>query len=397
LTAGQAPPTQSTPHASPLHILQTNFHGGWGGQPSRILMLSRDLAARGHRVTLAVPRGSMLAARAREAGLDVFDAVEFRKPKFLLRGARDVMALAGHLRGRRYDLIDAHGSQDVWTCVAARKLAGRTAPLIFTRHNTKRVRDHLFNRRLYGREVDHLIAVSRSVLERYEPFFRKGILAPERVSVVPSAYRPDRFHPGISGARVRAELGLGPDDPLVGVVGRLVEDKGQDDLLRAVPVVLKRRPETRFLLVGTGSRERYLKDLAASLGLTRAVRFLGFRDDVPEITAALNVSVLPSIDCDASSAVLKEALACGVPAVATSIGGAAEILEDGRTGLIVPPRDPARLAAAILTLLDDPERARDMGRLGSRDVAERFSPERLGGETLEVYRRVIERFRRSRP
>ena len=126
------------------------------------------------------------------------------------------------------------------------------------------------------------------------------------------------------------------------------------------------------------------------------MRFLGFRDDVPEITAALNVSVLPSIDCDASSAVLKEALACGVPAVATSIGGAAEILQDGRTGLIVPPRDPSRLASAILSLLDDPERARDMGRRGSLDVAERFSPERLGGETLEVYHHVIERFRSGR-
>ena len=162
-------------------------------------------------------------------------------------------------------------------------------------------------------------------------------------------------------------------------------------------MILKDRPGTRFLVVGTGSRDRDLKDLAASLGLGDAVRFLGFRDDVPEITAALNVSVLPSIDCDASSAVLKEALACGIPAVATSIGGAAEILEDGRTGLIVPPRDPGRLAAAILAILGDPERARDMGRRGSKDVAERFSPERLGDETLEVYRRVLDRFQRSRP
>jgi glycosyltransferase involved in cell wall biosynthesis len=121
------------------------------------------------------------------------------------------------------------------------------------------------------------------------------------------------------------------------------------------------------------------------------VRFLGFRDDIPEITAALNVSVLPSIDCDASSAVLKEALACGVPAVATSIGGATEILEDGVTGLIVPPRDPARLAAAILSLLDDPERARAMGRRGSRDVAARFTPDRLAEETLAVYEKVAGR------
>jgi glycosyltransferase involved in cell wall biosynthesis len=379
-----------------LNILQTNFHRGWGGQPSRILMLSSVLASRGHQVTLAVPRGSMLAVRAREAGLEVFDAVEFRKPKFFLHAARDVTALVRHLRERRYDLIDAHGSQDVWTCVAARSIAGRTTPLVFTRHNTKRVGDHLFNRWLYGRQVDHLIAVSRSVLERYEAFFTKGILAPERVSVVPSAYRPERFHPGISGDRVRAELGFAADVPLVGVVGRLVEDKGQDDLLRAAPMILKAMPSTRFLVVGTGSRESDLKDLAAALGVESAMRFLGFRDDVPEITAALNVSVLPSIDCDASSAVLKEALACGVPAVATSIGGAAEILEDGRTGLIVPPRDPGRLAAAILAILGDPERARDMGRRGSRDVAERFSPERLGAETLEVYKRVVERFQRSR-
>ena len=383
-------------HPPPLKILQTNLHRGWGGQPSRILMMSRVMAGRGHQVTLAVPRGSMLAVRAREAGLPVFDGLEFRKPKFLLNAARDVAALAKHLRGNHYDLIDAHGSQDVWTCVAARRLAGKAAPLVLTRHNTKPVRDHVFNRWLYGREVDHLIVASRSVLERYKPFFRRGVLAHERVSVVQSAYRPDRFHLGVSGNRVRAELGFGPDVPLIGVVGRLVEDKGQDDLLRAAPIILKARPEARFLLVGTGERERFLEDLAVSLAVKKAVRFLGFRDDVPEITAALSVSVLPSIDCDASSAVLKEALACGVPAVATSIGGAAEILEDGRTGLIVPPRDPARLASAVLSLLDDPERARDMGRRGSEDVADRFTPDRLAIETIDVYRRVIERFQRRR-
>ena len=127
------------------------------------------------------------------------------------------------------------------------------------------------------------------------------------------------------------------------------------------------------------------------------MRFLGFREDVPEVTAALDVSVLPSIDCDASSAVLKEALACGVPAIATSIGGAAEILEDGITGLIVPPRDPQRLGRAILTLLDDPARARAMGERGSREVAQRFSPDRLADETIRVYESVARTFHRSHP
>jgi len=176
-----------------LNILQTNFHRGWGGQPARILMLSAGLRDRGHRVTLAVPRGSLLAERARAAGLEVFDGPGFLKPKHLLGAARDVSVLAAHLRERRYDVIDAHGSQDLWTCAVALRIAGRTSPLVFTRHNTKRVTDHVFNRWLYGRQIDHLIVVSRSVLERYASFFRRGVLTMERVSIVPSAYRPDRF------------------------------------------------------------------------------------------------------------------------------------------------------------------------------------------------------------
>jgi glycosyltransferase involved in cell wall biosynthesis len=146
--------------------------------------------------------------------------------------------------------------------------------------------------------------------------------------------------------------------------------------------------------VGTGRKEPELRALAASLGVDARVRFLGFRDDVPAITAALTVSVLPSVDCDASSAVLKEALACGVPVVATDIGGASEIVRDGETGFVVPPRAPDRLAAALDTLLGDPARAAAMGRKGALDVAARFSPDRLAEETLAAYRRVLAEGRR---
>jgi len=379
-----------------VRILQTNFHRGWGGQPSRILMMSRVMAAGGHDVVLAAPPGSMLAGRARQAGLQVFEGLAFRKPKFLLDALHDTGALARHLRRMHYDLIDAHGSQDLWTCVAARGLAGRRAPLVFTRHNTKRVRAHAANRWLYRSQVDHVIAASDSVLERYDALFTGGALGRDRVSVVPSAYQPDRFHPGVDGSGVRAELAYSGAVPLIGVVGRLVADKGQDDFLRAAAMVLESRKDARFLIVGTGSRATDLEGLARTLGIGHAVRFLGFREDVPAITAALDVSVLPSVDCDASSAVLKEALACGVPSVATSIGGAAEIVRDGETGLIVPPRQPGRLAAAILTLIENPGRAREMGRRGSQDVARRFTPERLAAETLRVYQTVVERFIKRR-
>jgi len=353
-------------------------------------MLSHGLAERGHEVTIAAPRGSTLALRAREAGLATFEEAAFRKPKHLLSALRDVRALADHLRRCPYELIDAHGSQDLWTTVLARRCAGTRAPLVFTRHNTKRVATHPANRWLY-RQVDHLILASGSVRERYAPFLDRGVLRRDQVSVVHSAYRPDRFHPGVDGSRVRAELRAGPGTPLVGVLGRLVPDKGQDDFLRAAATVRRCHPQALFLLVGAGTAGPALRDLAARLGLGDAVRFLGFREDIPEITAALDVSVLPSVDCDASSAVLKEALACGVPAVTTDIGGAAEIVRHGDTGLIVPARDPDRLAAAILSLLADPAAARGMGGRGCREMAARFTPDRLTEETLATYRAVLAR------
>jgi len=379
-----------------VRILHTDFHRGWGGQPARTLMMSRLLAEQGHEVVMATPAGSMLSERARAAGLATFEAVAFRKSKHLLSAWRDASRLARHLVERGYDLVDAHGSQDLWACLLARRLARARLPLVFTRHNTKRVRAHPGNRWLYRRQVDHLIVASSSVLERYEPFLRRGDLRRERVSIVESAYRTDRFHPGVDGRGVRRELGLVDGTPLVGVVGRLVRDKGHDDLLRAAVQILARRPEVLFVMIGTGSREAELKALAARLGVAAAVRFLGFRDDMPELTSALTLSVLPSVDCDASSAVLKEALACGVPAVATDVGGASAILRHGETGIVVPPRDPARLAEAILALLADPERAREMGRRGSRDVAARFGPERLARGTLQAYRTAVARYRQGR-
>jgi glycosyltransferase involved in cell wall biosynthesis len=379
-----------------VKILETNFHRGWGGQPSRILMLSQGLAIRGHEVIVAAPPGSILAARARDSGIGTFEGAAFRKPKHFLSALRDVRSLAAHLESARYDLVDAHGSQDLWTTVLARRRLASPPPLVFTRHNTKRVAAHAVNRWLY-RQVDHLIVVSGSVLARYSPFRDRGDLPADRVSIVHSAYRPDRFHGGLGSPAVRTALGAGAGARLVGTVGRLVPDKGQDDLLRAAVPILRRHPGTLFLLVGTGTAEPMLRRLADQLGVAAAVRFLGFRDDVPAITAALDVAVLPSVDCDASPAVLKEALACGVPAVATDIGGAAEILRDGETGTVVPPRDPDRLAAAILSLLDDPGRAREMGRLGSADVAARFTPDRLVEETLAVYRAVLARAITTRP
>ncbi len=181
---------------------------------------------------------------------------------------------------------------------------------------------------------------------------------------------------------------------MLGVVGRLVLDKGGTFFLKAVAQIAGDLPSARFLFAGRGSEEEALRREAARLGLAERVRFLGFREDIPEITAALDLSVLPSVDCDASSAVLKEAMALGKPVVATDIGGAGEIVEHGRTGLIVPPGDSDALAQAIKQILQQEDRGRAMGEAGQVRVKSEFSIRRMAEGTLLAYRRALESFGR---
>jgi glycosyltransferase involved in cell wall biosynthesis len=374
-----------------LRILHTNFHRGWGGQPSRILMLSRSLSESGHEVVIAAPAGSILAEKARRWGLETFEETRFLKTKYLASAMRDVTCLHRLLQRRQFDLLDAHGSQDLWAAAAALRL-GRHAPaLIYTRHNTKKVAWHPLNRYLYRNLVNHLIVASASVLESYEPFLKQGDLSQERISVVHSSYWEEKFHAEVKPAPLRLEMEAeGGECLLVGVVGRLVRDKGGTYFLKAAAQIAADFPAARFLFVGRGTEEERLRREAASLGLSERIRFLGFREDVPEITAALDLSVLPSVDCDASSAVLKEAMALGKPVVATDIGGAREIVDHGRTGLVVPPGDPDALAQAIKQILQREDKGRAMGEEGRRRVKSLFSIRRLAEGTLLAYRRALE-------
>ncbi len=377
-----------------MTILLLDLHRGWGGQPSTVLLLARELQRRGQRAVVGAPAGGELTRRARSLGLPTFEECRFLKPKHLLSFVRDIMALARFVSDQRVDIVHATGSQDVWTAALARRWFSLPCALVVTRHNTKRVRWNAANRWLYGRGIDRLAVTSRAVLERFERFLRRGILDPARVPILPSTLWFEDFEGELRPEEFRREIGAAPDAPLVGVIARLVPDKAQDDLLRAAVEVRRRLPGVRFVLAGTGTWEAYLRGLARELGVEDCVRFLGFRRDVPRITAALDLSVLPSVDCESSPTVVKEALLLGVPVVATSVGGGKEIVEEGISGRIVPPRRPDLLAAAIVEILSDRERARRMGAAGRERIRTLYSDAALAEGNLAFYRRAIDERRR---
>jgi glycosyltransferase involved in cell wall biosynthesis len=198
-------------------------------------------------------------------------------------------------------------------------------------------------------------------------------VAPERIAVIRNGVDLDAFD---RGAAAGAGLPPAPGPLGVNVANLHHPVKGHEDLLRAFAAVRRELPAARLALVGGGERRPLLERLAGELGLAEAVRFTGQRLDVPAIVARADVVVSASHAEGISNAIL-EGMAARRPVVATAVGGSPELVADGETGLLVPPRAPGALAAALVALLRDPARARAMGEAGRARAAREFGLDRM--------------------
>jgi glycosyltransferase involved in cell wall biosynthesis len=200
----------------------------------------------------------------------------------------------------------------------------------------------------------------------------------------------------VSGGRgwLRQELGLSPDTRLIAVCSRLNRMKGLEYFLDAASLVARLQPDVRFLIVGgnghrtDGTYQGELERYAASLGIDDRVIFTGFRQDVARMLPEIDISVLPSLSEGLSNSLL-EAMAAGVPVIATKVGGTPELVEDGATGLLVAPRNAAALGQAMTLLLDHPATARRIGDAARRDVTARFSVDKMVRDTQSLYVKLL--------
>ncbi len=189
-------------------------------------------------------------------------------------------------------------------------------------------------------------------------------------------------------ARIRDTFDIPADAPLLGAIGRLHPQKDFGTLLAAVAQLRRQVPDAHLLLVGDGELREELVNHARSLGLGDCVTFAGHRTHIPEILAAIDVFTLTSL-WEGLPNVILEAMAAGLPVVATRVGGVPEVVVAGETGLLVPPRDPDALSRAIVTLLRDPALRQTMGRAGQERVRHRFSVEQMVRRTESLYERLL--------
>jgi len=184
---------------------------------------------------------------------------------------------------------------------------------------------------------------------------------------------------------VRKKLGIRSREKVIIIVANLIPYKGHSDLLEAAQVVLKNIPQVVFLLVGDDRGiGRDLKEMAIDLDIASKIRFLGLRNDIPQLLAASDISVLPSHEEGFSNVVL-ESMAAALPVVATRVGGNPEAIVDGVTGWLVPPGNPVTMAEKIIDLLSDPQRAKSWGNQGRKRVGKTFTIERMVEEHIKLY------------
>ncbi|MBI3747845.1 MAG: glycosyltransferase family 4 protein, partial [Chloroflexi bacterium] len=228
--------------------------------------------------------------------------------------------------------------------------------------------------------MDRLIAVSRAIEHKLVDEERTTV----PVSLVYNGVDLQRYDNQEACCTLPEEYGMEPGSAIVGVVARLEPEKGHPTLLEAWPLVLRSCPDTYLLIVGEGSRRDALEAQARELRIAHRVVFTGRRDDVPAVTAALDVAVLPSYR-EAQGMVILEAMALSRPVVASNVGGIPEMIDDGVTGLLVPPHDPAALAAAIVRLLTNHPLADTLGRAGHDLVHARFCIQLMVGAIESIY------------
>jgi glycosyltransferase involved in cell wall biosynthesis len=362
-------------------IVHTESSCGWGGQELRTLTEAAGMQRRGHRVRLLCPEDAPMHAHALKLGVPVTALPIARK------NWRGFAALRRWLQAHPdIDILNAHSSTDAWLAALACTTLRHAPPIVRTRHVSTPVNTHAGTRWLYQRATRHIVTAGEALRES---LIRDNRFDPARITSVPTGIDLDRFRPR-DRREARRALRLDENRNYLGIVATLRNWKGHAYLLQAFSRLAPRYPSWHLLVVGDGPQRHNLEKLIAGLDLGERARLVGNRDDVQHWFNAFDLFVLPSYGEEGVSQSVMQAMASGLAVVATTVGGIAEAVVPGVTGLLVPPHEGSTLEAALARLMGDPDMRGRFGEAGRQRARERFGIERMLDAMEAVFRRVME-------
>jgi len=345
-----------------------------GGQHQALLLL-RGLVARGHAPELITLCDSLLAHRATESGIIVHGVnAGYRRPAA-------VVLIRRLVRKKQVDIVHANEPHALTSAWLAR--AQRSVPVIVSRRIALPLSTNSFSLTRY-RAAARIVAVSQFVAKSV---FASG-LAADCVDVIYDGVDIPAVISQADRDRARKQFSISRESFCIGNVAAFVKEKGHELLVTAFAKLLPQFPKCVLLLPGEGPEKNKLQELVRRLGLEAVVKFPGFVQDVDSVYAATDLFVFSSHEEPLGSSLLA-AMAHGLPVVAFARGGVPEIVEDGKTGLLVKDLDPIALSAAIARLLSNPAEARRLGETARENISSRFSADHMADATLQLYERLI--------
>jgi glycosyltransferase involved in cell wall biosynthesis len=303
-----------------------------------------------------------------------------------MRGSVDPAAVGRFLwimKRERIQLVCAHGSKDGWSAGLAARLLG--LKVVRCRHVANPIRRHFFGRLVYGPLCDKIVTTAESIKAG---MVEAGVPAGKIVSI-PTGVDLNRFHPGVEKGPFRGELQLEPTRPLVGMISVLRGDKGPDVFIQAAEGILTRRPEAFLVLVGDGWMRSKLEEMVRTSSWRASILLTGFRRDIPQIMADLDVLVLSARIPEGVPQTILQAHAMLTPVVASDVGGINEVSIHGRTALCTPPGDSTAVADAVLQILAEPEDAMRRAMSGREMVLGRYAWPVTLESMRDLYRQVV--------
>ena len=392
----------------PIRVLRVIARLNVGGPALHVSYLSSELDKIGYETTLVAGRvgageGSMEYV-PRERGVEPVFLPALQREIEPISDTRAVRALVKMIRELKPDIMHTHTAKAGAVARAAARMSGPDRPraVVHTYHG--HVLSGYFGspltaaftriERILARSTDSLIAVSPEVRDELVAF---GVAPAKQIQVVRLGLDLDARTKAPAGAReaVRASLGIAPDRFLIGWLGRMTEIKRVDLLLEALAELRRGGTDAELLLAGDGPLRSELEQRASELGVAEAAHFVGFSSDVAPIYAAIDAVALTSANEGTPVAVI-EALAAGVPAISSDVGGVSDVVENGSAGFLVPFGDTPAIAERLARLANDPELRKQFGVFGSDWVRSRYSIPRLVSDIDDLYRSLLEEPRRGR-
>lgn len=360
-----------------------------GGTERQLIELVKNLDRRLYEPLICCERGGDLVVEAERLGIKVKilskKEVSLKNPFAFLSVVRNIYNL---FRDEKIDILQSC-SVDIYTYIGLTLARFAGIPVIIS---TRRSMEHFKSRfhfladAIVNRFTDVIIANSEAVKR---DVIQKERIEADKIRIIYNGVEPGRYKVRIDKCQKKMEFGISGNCPVVGIIANLFYYKGHREFLHSAKVARKKISNVKFLIFGQDNGiKKELETLAVKLGIKRSVVFAGLRHDIPEILQIIDIQVLSSYE-EGFSNVILEGMAAGKPLVVTDVGGNPEAVINGKTGIVVPPKNSDKLAEAIIKLLENPQLAQKMGEEGRKRVRENFGIGKMVSQTEDLYNELM--------